>query len=71
VALDTSPFSKPTHWKQTILPFKGKIHVNQGDIIHVTVHARPQAVNYRALDITISASGDPIKAELIQEFKLN
>ncbi len=71
MALDTSPFSKPTHWKQTILPFKGKIHVNQGDIIHVTVHARPQAVNYRALDITISASGDPIKAELIQEFKLN
>jgi hypothetical protein len=28
VVLDTSPFSKLTHWKHTLLPFKDKINVN-------------------------------------------
>ena len=28
VVLDTSPFSKLTHWKHTLLPFKDKININ-------------------------------------------
>ena len=71
VVLDTSPFSKQTHWKQTLMPFKNKISVNKGDIIQVSVHARPQLNNHRALDITVITSGGPLPTEVVQEFKLN
>jgi hypothetical protein len=71
IVLDTSPFSKLTHWKQTLFPFKNKIAVNKGEIIQVTVHARPQVENHRALDITITASGEMLSNEFTQEFKLN
>jgi hypothetical protein len=45
--------------------------MSKGDIIEVSVHARPQIVNHRALDITIVARGDVLPNELTQEFKLN
>jgi hypothetical protein len=45
--------------------------MSKGDIIEVSVHARPQIANHRALDITIAARGDLLPTELIQEFKLN
>jgi hypothetical protein len=69
--LDTSPFSKVTHWKQTILPFKNKIQVIVDEVLEVSVHARPQVSNHRALDITIRVSGGTIIGEMVQEYKMN
>ena len=69
--MDTSPFSKVTHWKQTILPFKNKIHVIVDEVLDVSVHARPQVSNHRALDITIRVSGGTIIGEMVQEYKMN
>lgn len=69
--LDTSPFSKETHWKQTIFPFKSKILVKVDEVLDLSVHARPQETNHRALDITIRLSGGTMVAEMVEEFKMN
>jgi hypothetical protein len=45
--------------------------MSKGEIIEVSVHARPQIVNLRALDITIVARIEVLPNEMIQEFKLN
>jgi len=69
--LDTSPSSKPTHWKQTFFPLKNKIALKENDTIEVEVHARPQVVNHRALDITIRVRGAAISEEIIEEYKIS
>jgi hypothetical protein len=63
--LDTSPFSRATHWKQTIFPFKTKIPVKINEVLDLSVHARPQKNNHRALDITIKIMGGSLTAEMV------
>ena len=69
--LDTSPSSKPTHWKQTFFPLKKKIALKENDTIEVEVHARPQVANHRALDITIRVRGAALFEEIIEEYKIS
>lgn len=41
IVLDTSPFSAPTHWKQTVYPIHPKIEVNAGDALVLQIIVEP------------------------------
>ena len=69
--LDTSPSTKPTHWKQTFFLLKKKIALKENETIEEEAHARPQVENHRALDITIRARGAAISEEIIEEYKIS
>jgi hypothetical protein len=45
--------------------------VKVDEFLDVSVHARPQLDNHRALDITIKVSGGTMIAEMVQEYKMN
>lgn len=53
IILSTSPFSEPTHWKQTIFPLKEPILVKSGQVISgdITIERNPK--NPRFLQVKI------------------
>ncbi|KAJ2160270.1 Nuclear SAM-dependent mono-and asymmetric methyltransferase [Coemansia sp. RSA 552] len=53
IRFSTSPFSKYTHWKQTVFYTKNTMTVCKGDVIRGTVTCGPNDENPRDLDITI------------------
>ncbi len=54
VTLTTSPFEKPTHWKQTVFYTEFDLQVKEGDFITGSIASRKSHKNYRELDIKIS-----------------
>ncbi|KAI9294486.1 S-adenosyl-L-methionine-dependent methyltransferase [Neoconidiobolus thromboides FSU 785] len=54
ITLSTSPFSKYTHWKQTVFYIAESLPVNNGDVIDGTLVCKPNSKNPRDLDISIS-----------------
>jgi len=52
--LSTSPYSKATHWKQTVFYMQNDIDVKRGDVIKGSIANRKSLVNFRELDIKIS-----------------
>lgn len=53
ITLSTSPFSKYTHWKQTIFYFPDSLPVSKGDIIFGNLSCKPNTKNPRDLDVEI------------------
>lgn len=52
LGFSTSPFSKYTHWKQTIFYLKDRISICAGEEITGTITCRPNRKNARDLDIS-------------------
>ena len=54
IRLSTSPYSKPTHWKQTIYYLNEPINAKEGCELHGSMAVRKSQKNHRDLDIKIS-----------------
>lgn len=52
--LDTSPYSKYTHWKHTIFYLDKVLDVQKGDVLKGNIAVRKSIVNFRELDVKIS-----------------
>jgi hypothetical protein len=50
-ALDTSPFSKPTHWKQMMFPFSHSYICKKDELLTINVDVKPLPHNHRALSV--------------------
>lgn len=72
VTLSTSPYSKATHWKQTVFYLSQDIDVKRGDILHGSIANRKSASNFRELDIKISyhIENEKQKKDLVNLYKL-
>ncbi|WFD34958.1 type I protein arginine methyltransferase [Malassezia cuniculi] len=56
VSFTTSPFGKPTHWKQTVFLLKTPLEVEAGTTISGEIRVHPAASNIRELDAEIHYS---------------
>ena len=54
VSFSTSPMSKNTHWKQTVLYLEDKLTVCTGEVLTGTLACLPNALNPRDLDFELS-----------------
>ena len=58
VSFTTSPFGKPTHWKQTIFLLKTPIEVQAGTCIEGEIRVYASSANERELDVDLHYSAD-------------
>mmetsp|Transcript_41503 Transcript_41503/g.71058 ORF Transcript_41503/g.71058 Transcript_41503/m.71058 type:complete len:497 (-) Transcript_41503:226-1716(-) len=58
MGFSTSPFSKYTHWKQTIFYLKDPVSAEEGEELEGTISCRPNPRNERDLDIDFEVSLD-------------
>lgn len=56
ITLSTSPFTRYTHWKHTILQQPAPLSVFPGDVIHGAFAAHKSSVNPREIDIKMSVN---------------
>jgi hypothetical protein len=75
IAFSTGPFSKATHWKQTLFIFKESLSVEQGDFLRGSLECKKHALNPRELVITIKAdlvhsTSQQVKTTVEQKFLL-
>lgn len=72
VMLSTSPYSKCTHWKQTVFYSTLDMVVNKGDVLHGSIANRKSLKNFRELDIKISyhIDNDMNKKDFVSMYKL-
>lgn len=72
VTLTTSPYSKATHWKQTVFYLSNDIDVKRGDVMHGSIANRKSLKNFRELDIKISyhMENDKQKKDMVNMYKL-
>jgi len=72
VTLSTSPYSKSTHWKQTVFYLEQDIQAKRGDTIFGSIANRKSLKNFRELDIKISyhINNDRIKKDSVSMYKL-
>ena len=61
VSFTTSPFGKPTHWKQTIFLLKTPIEVDAGSCLQGEIHVYASKSNARELDVDIHYAVDEHK----------
>lgn len=54
VTLSTSPYSKATHWKQTVFYTSNDFTVKKGEVLTGSIANRKSLSNFRELDIKIS-----------------
>ena len=54
ITLSTSPYTKPTHWKQTTFYHEKDISVSQGDTLKGSIAVRKAHKNHREIDVKIS-----------------
>ncbi len=72
VTLSTSPFTKSTHWKQTVFYSSYDMKVFKGDILYGSIANRKSLSNFRELDIKISyhIDNDTNKKDFVNMYKL-
>ena len=58
LGFSTSPFSKYTHWKQTIFYLQEPISMEEGEEITGMIACRPNPKNKRDLDISLDVNFD-------------
>lgn len=63
VSFTTSPFGRPTHWKQTVFLLKTPLEVEAGTTISGAIHVHPSAGNTRELDAEIHYADDRAPGE--------
>lgn len=61
VSFTTSPFGKPTHWKQTIFLLKTPIEIDAGSCLQGEIHVYASKSNARELDVDIHYAVDEHK----------
>ncbi|KAL7524494.1 hypothetical protein ACHAWF_000974 [Thalassiosira exigua] len=64
LGFSTSPFSKYTHWKQTIFYLDEPLSVHEGEELTGTISCAPNPRNKRDLDITVDLSFDGAHAKI-------
>ena len=67
LGFSTSPFSKYTHWKQTIFYLNDPISICEGEEVTGTIACKPNPKNERDLDITLELSFDGTHSQLIDK----
>jgi len=72
VVLSTSPYSTPTHWKQTVFYLVEPIRVVKGEELRGTLTCTPNPNNHRDLDIriTIDFKGVQSVYKVTQDYRL-
>lgn len=72
VILDTSPYSPPTHWRQTVLYLYHPLEMLQEESAHFSMSCAPNKGNPRDLDITLHIEFHGVKQECSydQEFRM-
>lgn len=72
VVLDTSPYSPPTHWRQTVLYLYHSLDMKAGEKADFTMKCSPNVGNPRDLDITLHIEFHGAKQECSydQDFRL-
>ena len=72
IGFSTSPYSKYTHWKQTIFYLKDVITICDGETIHGTISCKPNNKNPRDLDIKLNVNftGRHSRLESNMDYKL-
>ena len=53
MSFTTSPFGKPTHWKQTIFLLKTPIEAQAGTVVDGEMRVYPSKTNDRELDVEL------------------
>nr|CAH0099022.1 unnamed protein product [Daphnia galeata] len=64
VLLSTSPYSSPTHWKQTVFYLPEPITVHAGQVLDCSIKVQRHSKEVRWLDVTITINGDKFKYSL-------
>ena len=54
VTLTTSPYKKPTHWKQVTFFVDEPFSVRKGDVLRGSIAVRKSKTNFRELDVKVS-----------------
>lgn len=54
IGFTTSPRSRPTHWKQTVLYLEDSVTVCSGEVLSGTLSCKPNGKNPRDLDISLA-----------------
>lgn len=67
LGFSTSPFSKYTHWKQTIFYLKDRISVCEGEDITGRISCRPNSNNVRDLDIDLDINFDGAHSQIVNK----
>jgi len=72
IAFSTGPFSKYTHWKQTVFYLKEPLTACSGETVKGHIKSCPNAKNARDLDITITTdfTGKCMSSQATQDFRL-
>lgn len=72
VVLDTSPYSPPTHWRQTILYLYHSLDMMEGESASFCITCSPNKGNPRDLDITLHVEfhGENQECSYDQEYRL-
>lgn len=64
VMLSTSPYSPPTHWKQTVFYLPEPITVHAGQVLECSIKVQRHSKEVRWLDVAIMINGDKFKYSL-------
>jgi len=67
LGFSTSPFSKYTHWKQTIFYLDKPISVDEGEEITGSITCKPNPRNERDLDIALDINFDGAHSKIINK----
>ena len=67
LGFSTSPFSKYTHWKQTIFYLNEPISICEDEEVIGTIVCRPNPKNKRDLDISLDINFDGTHSKLIDK----
>lgn len=59
VTLTTSPHSKYTHWKQSVLYLEKPLRVHMGEVVYGSLAVRQDRTNFRELNIKMSFHLEP------------
>lgn len=69
VTFSTGPYSKYTHWKQTVFYLREVIAVQQGETIQGQLVCAPNKKNARDLDIEISYQFDGSTGQVSEDLR--
>merc|ERR1711862_182223 len=67
LGFSTSPFSKYTHWKQTVFYLNEPIHMVEGEELIGRISCKPNMNNVRDLDIALDLNFDGLHCKLIDK----
>lgn len=72
VSFSTSPWRRPTHWKQAVFYLEDDLTIHKGEALTGRIECRPNAKNPRDLDIEMAYAfaGKQTKASRTQSYRM-